>query len=540
MKRQLGLATAGLLCIAALTGCSGTAGDAENKNAAAGSTGTTTIDASSLSAQQCAADNPYLADASATTTTGTLTTEKTWMRAYINEAYLWYDQVPTVDAAAADYSGSMTSLDSAGVPLPLSNYFEALKTKSKTSSNALTDKFSFTYPTAAWNRFSQSGVTFSYGIEWTAINRYAPRDWRIAIVRPGSPAASLGLQRGDTLVTVDGVDFANTTDLDTLNNGLFPTSSTTHTLTFTRDGLTDPFSVQIAPSSRVVIDPVPLTTVIANGSHTVGYLHFTDHIASSEAKLIEAVNTFKAQGVTDLVLDLRYNGGGLLRVASEMAYMIAGPTRVSGKYFEKLKYNANRTKENAYDPMPFYDTSCIFDSNYDCTNVQTLPTLNLARVYILTLDSTCSASESIINSLSGIDVEVILIGDTTCGKPYGFSAKDNCGVSYFPIEFQGINFKGFGDYADGFSPVSSNAGGANLVGCRTGDDPDAALGSTSERMLATALQYITDGTCLPPIRATMTPTVRAMGRASAPGARQLNLVPPFRQNRILLPAISRR
>ena len=73
-----------------------------------------------------------------------------------------------------------------------------------------------------------------------------------------------------------------------------------------------------------------------------------------------------------------------------------------------------------------------------------LPSLNLSRVFILATGSTCSASEAIVNRLRGIDVEVVLIGDTTCGKPYGFYPTDNCGTTYFTVQFAGANAKGLG------------------------------------------------------------------------------------------------
>jgi hypothetical protein len=73
-------------------------------------------------------------------------------------------------------------------------------------------------------------------------------------------------------------------------------------------------------------------------------------------------------------------------------------------------------------------------------------------VFVLTSADTCSASESIVNGLRGAGVTVHLVGSTTCGKPYGFYPQDNCGTTYFAIQFQGVNFLGFGDYADGFTP----------------------------------------------------------------------------------------
>ena len=102
-----------------------------------------------------------------------------------------------------------------------------------------------------------------------------------------------------------------------------------------------------------------------------------------------------------------------------------------------------------------------------------------------------------MNSLDGVDVEVIQIGSTTCGKPYGFYAIGNCGTTYFTIQFRGENDKGFGDYTDGFS-AANQAGGAGtpLAGCSVADDFTHALGDPAESRLATALSY-RDGVACP-------------------------------------------
>ncbi len=91
-------------------------------------------------------------------------------------------------------------------------------------------------------------------------------------------------------------------------------------------------------------------------------------------------------------------------------------------------------------------------------------------MFVLTGNGTCSASEAIINGLRGVDVQVIQIGATTCGKPYGFYPQDNCGTTYFSIEFKGVNAKGFGDCADGFSPATPARLPAQLPGCSVADD----------------------------------------------------------------------
>ncbi len=482
------IALCGLVALA-LAGCGGGSSGSATAPVA------TSLAPSSQYAQQCAPDNPYRGDASSSTTLGSLTLEKRWIRSYFDESYLWYDSVPAVDASLPAFSGHMALLDQRQVPQALSNYFEALKTKLLAPSGAPMDRFSFTYPTRAWNQLSQSGVTLGYGIEWLAFNSTAPnRLWRVAMVQPNSPAAIAGIMRGDTLKAIDGVDFANGSDTSTLNAALAPTAGTSHAMVFARSASAD-FTATLA-GAEVVIDPVPLVSVVTDPlGRKVGYLHFTDHIASSELKLIDAVRLLKAANVTDLVLDLRYNGGGYLYIASELAYMIAGPNRVAGKFFEKLQYNARRNADNAQPPTPFFDTSCVLDATGFCTHTQTLPTLDLRRVFVIATSDTCSASESVINGLLGVDVDVQLIGSRTCGKPYGFIARDNCGVSYFPIEFRGTNFKDFGDYPDGFAPSSASTSNTDLPGCAASDDLNRPLGNTSERMLSTALQRAAYGSC---------------------------------------------
>jgi hypothetical protein len=90
----------------------------------------------------------------------------------------------------------------------------------------------------------------------------------------------------------------------------------------------------------------------------------------------------------------------------------------------------------------------------------------------------------VINSLRGVDVQVDLIGGQTCGKPYGFTPVDNCGTTYFTIQFHSVNAKGFGDYADGFAPT-----------CNVADDMAHALGDPAEGLLAAALSYRATNTC---------------------------------------------
>ena len=109
---------------------------------------------------------------------------------------------------------------------------------------------------------------------------------------------------------------------------------------------------------------------------------------------------------------------------------------------------------------------------------------------MLTGSTTCSASESIINGLRGVNVEVVQMGSTTCGKPYGFLPEDNCGTTYFTIQMKGVNEAGFGDYGDGFSPNNtSGAAGVRVPGCSVHDDFGHPLGDPAEARDKAALDH---------------------------------------------------
>ena len=531
-----GLSAIGMVVLALLAGCGGGGGRAGTPllgpGSASGASGGSSGGSSSAGpivgadpagpsasfAQQCAANNIL---AASSLRTSTLDTEKKWLRAYFDEAYLWRDEVPRVDPSLPAYSvgDSYVAMDT---------YFDALKSRQTTDTGQPRDRFSFTISTAEWTALTQNAVEAGYGIEWKLGATTPPRRIRIAFVEPGSPAASQGLMRGDELVSVDGTSADTTTQagVSALNAGLYPSQAgSSHNFVFQRGTATVSRSLT---SANVTRTPVPQARVLTLPSGArAGYLLFNDHILPAESQLITAMANFRSQGVQELVLDLRYNGGGYLFIASELATMIAGTTRTAGQAFETLRYSARRSNEN--ETTPFFTESCIAVGGL-CTDVKPLPTLNLSRVYVLAQSGTCSASEAIINGLRGVNVDVVLIGGKTCGKPYGFTAKDNCGVSYLPIEFAGVNAKGFGDYADGFEPGSGPTQ-RFVPGCAVDDDFGHALGDTQEGMLAAALNHASTGQC--PARTGATATARAQQATDAPP-----LLPqrhPARNNRLLLP-----
>ncbi len=419
-----------------------------------------------------------------------LDAQKTFIKARFDNDYLWYNEVPVVDASTANYTIPLSTVNARQVPQSLDNYFEALKTPVITSTGTARDHFSFTYNSAAWKALSQSGISANYGWELSTTSNVGkpPRTATVAFTDPNTPAAQNTILRGARILFVDGVNFetdGTAAGVATLNAGLFPTNTTQqHSFVIQDVGSTTQRVVTMTPQNVTSV-PVQNVKTFSTPTGNVGYMLFNEHIVTSEQLLIDAVNQLKSSNVTDLVLDLRYNGGGYIYIADELAYMIAGD-KTAGKWFSKTQFNNKRTADNAKPPSPFYTASCLLDANFNCTNTvpDNLPKLNLSRVYVITSGGTCSASELIINSLRGIDVQVFTFGKTTCGKPYGFAEKANCGSSYFPIEFQSVNFKNFGDYADGFAPT-----------CDAGDDFSKQLGDPTENRIAAALGYRNTGVC---------------------------------------------
>jgi len=451
---------------------------------------------------------------------GSTLAENNWLRSWTHDLYLWYREVP--DLNPASYATA--------------DYFNVLKTSATTPSGNPKDKFHFTYPTAQWVALSQSGVEAGYGAQWVIISSRPPRQVVVAYTEPNSPATapSANLARGAQVLTVDGADVVNATDstsIDKLNAGLFPSApGGSHTFSILDLGAATPRTVTMVAAS-VTSTPVQNVETIGTRSGTVGYMLFNDHIATAEQQLISAFSQLQGAAVSDLVLDIRYNGGGYLDIASEVAYMIAGPGPTNGKGFEKTVFNdkyptTDPVAGGSLTPVPFHNTSQGFSGPKD----QPLPTLSLPRVFVLSSPNTCSASEAIMNGLRGVDVQVIQIGTTTCGKPYGFYPADNCSTTYFSIEFQGVNAQGFGDYPDGFSPANTTSSpGVALPGCSVGDDFSRALGDPGEGRLAAALGYRVDQGC--PAAATASTNPEMVRGASATDG--LAHKSPWRENRIL-------
>ena len=434
-----------------------------------------------------------------------LSDEKSWLRSWTDETYLWYQDVRAL---------STTTLNPLIYATP-EDYFDVLKSPIVTASGKKKDAYHFMYDTTAWIALSQSAVSYGYGFEIAQVAPTSPalRKVLVAYTNAGTPAVTAGLARGAQVLTVDGIDVVNENTkvgLAALNAGLFPTAVGTHTFGVLDPGATVPRNVTLN-AAALSTPTVKNVKTLPAPNQNVGYMQFNDHLATSEAELVTAVNQLKASGITELMLDLRYNGGGYLDVAAELAFMIAGPTPTSGKTFEQEIYNDKNPfgLSASQTVTPFHSTA----QNFSLFDGRALPSLNLSRVFVLVGAGTCSASEAIVNGLRGVGVQVNLIGATTCGKPYGFHPRDNCGTTYFSIQFQGVNQLGQGDYADGFLPT-----------CAASDDFTHPLGDPAEGRLAAALSYRTTGVCAPVAKA------QGAGVAALPEPTLMRT--PLRENRI--------
>ncbi|RVU86287.1 peptidase [Leucothrix sargassi] len=413
---------------------------------------------------------------------GTSLDEKNWLRSWSNNTYLWYDEIEDQDPS--DF----------GTP---QSYFDLLRTFQTTNSGQLRDRFHGWQSTEDYNASASGSAGVGYGVS-LSVETTDTRVIRVRYVEPNSPAAAANIKRGTQFIFADGEDVRTSFNTDALINSFFPSEvGEEHTFVVRDNGSTVNRSF-VLTSDVITEVPVHNTRVIETDTGKVGYLTFnTFGSFTAEKALYDAFTTLQDEEVSDLVIDLRYNGGGYLLTSAQLGYMVAGSERTENQIFTKLAYNDKHPEFSPItgDPIavyPFIDLSIGFSVEQGMS----LPSVSLDRVFILSSENTCSASESLINGLRGVGVEVVLIGDTTCGKPYGFTPTDNCGTTYFTVQFRGENQSGFGDYADGFSPSNvTGIVGESISGCQVEDDLDQDLGNAQEGLLKAALDYRKTGSC---------------------------------------------
>jgi hypothetical protein len=394
---------------------------------------------------------------------GLYTDENNWIRSWSHETYLWYDEIIDQDPACCS------------TPV----YFNLMKTFETNASGAPKDRFHFTVPTAQFLAERES-IAIGYGVEFVLLRAAPPRDVRIAYTEPGSPATvpEVDLSRGAQILEIDGERMLDSDNIAVLNNGLFPrTAGESHTFTVLDLGSSTPRTVTMT-SAAITSHPVQNVRIFATSSgDRIGYMLFNAHSAPASQAIIEAGKRLKNAGISDLIVDLRYNNGGLFYVAQILSSMVAG-TEKEGLVFEEFETNGKIPSESVEFTLEFSADDIAGDTDL------TVPSLGLPRLFVLTSPRTCSASESIINSLRGVDIDVIQIGRATCDKPYGFQPTENCGNVYHSINFRGVNAKGKADFENGFTPH-----------CPVAEDFNHQLGDPKEILLKTALAYRASGSC---------------------------------------------
>jgi hypothetical protein len=233
----------------------------------------------------------------------------------------------------------------------------------------------------------------------------------------------------------------------------------------------------------------------------VGYVQVKDMVSQSLAPMETAFAQFRSAGVQDVVLDLRYNGGGLVSTGGTLASYIAG-SRGAGLNYARLLYNDKRASA----------------SNQSFPFSQPASALGLPRVYVLAGPRTCSASEQLINGLRGAGVDVITLGGTTCGKPVGSLPTSSCGRTYSVVNFESVNQRNEGRYFDGF-----------LASCPVAEDFSTPQGSPTDPLVVAAQRHADTGACL----ASAGEPARPLAAGRAAGATRRTVEPDDRQG--LLP-----
>lgn len=333
-------------------------------------------------------------------------------------------------------------------------------------------------------------------------------DLRVKYVYPGSPADLAGIKRGYRITSINGnanlsydgpgYGTGSSTNLNFVINA-YSNSNTISMTLLKPDGST--LTVTTMNVANYTVIPVLKTAVFnQGGGKKVGYIVFNSFTSDANADnlLNAAFQMFNDSLVTDLVVDLRYNGGGYVSTAEHLDNLIV-PTAKSGTLMYNTFYNDILTngKEVLLKNQWRKDPSSGQDYNYgqfdysvagNGVNFAKAGTLDVSRVFFIITGSTASASELTINNLRPI-MDVQFIGETSYGKPVGFFDIDINKYQMYIPEFYTQNSAGQGGYYGGFTP-----GTAAYPGIADYDDVTKDFGDPTEILLAHALSYVKTGT----------------------------------------------
>ena len=397
----------------------------------------------------------------------------------LNQYYLWQADVPNLaDDRFANQAALNTFLN--GYPEP-ETLFDALRVDESI------DRFSWIVDDYLELEGQLQGTSKNNGVEFGL--SYMPGSTTeifgyVKYIIANSDAANKNIKRGDFFTAVNGTKI-------TAGNyqSLLFSANENYTLNLADyNGTTIVGNGKSVSLTKTVLteNPILVNKVITSGTHKIGYLMYNAFYADFDNKLNDAFGALKSAGVTDLVLDLRYNSGGSILSATRLASMITG--QFTGKVFAKQQWNA---KIQAFFEKE--DPNSLNNYFTDKISSVSINSLNMTKVYILTANGTASASELVINGLKP-HISVVQIGDVTVGKNVGsvtlYDSPDftdekrnpNHKYAMQPIVLKIVNSVGFGDYFNGLQPDFLQKETLSTLG---------TLGDAAEPLLRVAIGKIT-------------------------------------------------
>lgn len=392
-----------------------------------------------------------------------LVSRQSFAKAVIDEWYLFPN-----DVASGVNPGAHSSVQS---------YIDALVAPARALNK---DRF-FTYITsiAEENAFFSSGSSAGFGVRMTydAVNQRV----LIAEAYEGAPAFAAGIDRGTAIVAI-GTNSGNLRTIASIVNAE-GTAGITAALGPNDPGVSRVLRITDAAGTRDVtvtkadysLDPVSDrygAKVITEGGRSYGYLNLRTFIASADNQLRAAFADFRAQGVTDIIVDFRYNGGGLVSTANLMGDLMG--TGRAGQLFSQTRFRPQKSAEDE-------------EHRFAPVAQSIAPT----RIAFIGTGSTASASELVINSmLPYLGTNMTLVGSNTYGKPVGQIALDKaeCDDRMRVVAFATGNATGQSDYYDGLAPKIANS-------CAASDDLTLPLGDAREASVRAAIDFLAGRAC---------------------------------------------
>ncbi len=369
------------------------------------------------------------------------TGQKQFVLDVMNDWYFWNNLLPT-NVNIDDFASPEALLESLTSVQPV-------------------DRFSFIGSASADSAFFGEGQFEGYGFRYRFVADNTPQ---LLLVYEDSPAFRAGLRRGQVFVALNGRSIADIQANEGIS-AVFDLPSVEVTM---RNLDNSEFTVTMS-EAVVTIDPVPQFRIIdAGAGRSVGYLELTTFISTANNQMDEAFNEFRVNGVTEVILDLRYNGGGLVSTANLLGDLLGGGNFDTLEYSE-TRFNADRAA--AQNNSEFFERRTA--------------SINLERMVVIASRGTASASELVTNSMDAY-VTLGIVGDRTFGKPVGQSGFTFCEKILRPTTFETVNALDFGDY---FGGLPAN--------CNVADDPAIPVGDDTDANVVAALQFLEDQTCPP-------------------------------------------